>query len=89
MGIKHSGVIDVIPFPSQRRFNGQGLDVDIRLHQRRQVGREAADVGRLDAVFVNETGYLNAAAFRKIIDEAPRWAHCRKQCAAFRFPYCG
>ena len=47
------------------RFNRQGLHVDVGLHERGELGRNASNPNRLNAVLVNHAGNLNAAAGRE------------------------
>ena len=43
------------------RFNCQGLHVDVGLHESCELGRNASNANRLNAVLVDQAGNLNAA----------------------------
>ena len=45
------------------------MNVNVRLNQRRKLGREVADGRRLDAVAIGRTRHLNAAIRRKVRDQ--------------------
>ena len=69
MRIHHRGVIDVIAIFGEDRLREQRLHVDIGLHQRRQMRRQRAHFGRLDAVGVHQAGHFHTAALRQVVDE--------------------
>src|SRR5262245_13047510 len=45
--VEHRGVVDMLTLAGQRGLDGQRLYVDVSLHQRGQVRRQRADLGRL------------------------------------------
>ena len=59
--IHHRGVIDVLAVLGHQRRDGQFLHVDVGADQRGQLRRQGADIGRLDAVAVDEAGHLDRA----------------------------
>ena len=68
VGIEHGRVINVFAPAGQGRFDGEGLNVDVGLHQRGQVGRQAANADRLETIFVYQAGYLNTAALGQVVN---------------------
>ena len=59
--IEHRRLVDVLPFPGQRCRDCQFLDVDVGLHQRRQLRRECANDSRLHAIAVDEARDFDAS----------------------------
>ena len=68
--VEHGGVVYMLALARQGRFHRQRLDVDVGLHQRRQLRGQGADLGGLDAVLVHQAGHLHAAALRQVINQA-------------------
>ncbi|MNL87144.1 hypothetical protein D3C87_2161580 [compost metagenome] len=44
-----------------QRLDRQFLDIDVGAHQRRQLRRQVADKGRLDAGSIDEAGHFGGA----------------------------
>ncbi|MNI66307.1 hypothetical protein D3C73_1218630 [compost metagenome] len=74
MWIQHSSVINSFLILREDCFGHQGLYVDIGLHQCSEMGWDFPHLGRLNAIIIDQTSYLYAAAFRQIIDQ-PIIAH--------------
>ncbi len=65
-------MVDMLPLAGQRRLHRQRLHIDIGLHQGGQLRRQRADLRRLDAVLVHETGHFHAAV-RGRLSISPCW----------------
>ena len=69
MRVHHCRVIDSRRILLQNGFNGQLLHVNVRLHERGEVGWDSSDSNGLDSIFIHETRNLNTAAGRQVIDQ--------------------
>src|SRR6266516_1622506 len=68
MRIEHGRVIDVLPLPGERRLDGEGLHVQVRLDQPGELERQRSDSLRGDSALVGDAGHLNAA-LREVVDQ--------------------
>lgn len=66
--IHHRRVVDMLPITGQGGLYRQSLHIDIRLHGCGQLRRQDTDVGRLDAICIDQTGNLDATPNRQILD---------------------
>ncbi len=63
--VHHRGVVDVLAVFRRQRLHRQLLHVDIGADQGGELGGQLADIGRLDAVFVDEAGHFVGAIGRQ------------------------
>jgi hypothetical protein len=68
--IEHGRLVDVLAVAGQGRLDGQFLDVDVGLHQGGQLGRQDANLRRLDAVAVDHAGDFDDAGAGQIGDQS-------------------
>ena len=68
--IEHRRVLGVVLAAGDDRLDRQLLHVDVGLHQRRELRRQAADADRLDAVVVDQARHLDAGAVGQVVDVA-------------------
>ena len=66
-----------VPVALQDRPHGKLLRGDVGQVQVGELGRQSADVARVDARLVGQTGHLDAAAFRQVVNQARRSSRCR------------
>ena len=68
MRIEHGGVVDVLSLPRECSFDGQSLDIDVGLHQCRQVRWQFADLCRLESGSIDEYRHFHTTIGRQITD---------------------
>ena len=70
-GREHRRVMDRRAVSAERRLDGQALDVDVGLHERRQVARQCADLQRLDPLLRRHARHLDTAVAGQVVDQPP------------------
>ena len=66
--VEHGGMVDMLALTGQRGLDRQRLHIHVGLHQRGQLRRQHADLGRLEAVLVDQAGYFDTAALRQVVE---------------------
>ena len=67
--IQHRCMVNPISVLLQNCFDRQGLDIDIRLHQGCEMGRNLPNLNWLNAAFIDDTRNFHAAIKGQIFDQ--------------------
>ena len=68
--VEHCSVVDMFTLACQRGFDNQRLDIDVGLHECREMRGQRANFGGLEAILIHKTWNFHTATLRQIINES-------------------
>ena len=63
--VHHGGMIDMLALFFDQRPHGELLHIDIGAHQRCKLGRQFADIGRLQTIVVDQARHFHGRIVRQ------------------------